>query len=97
VSEVKLAPADAPDISSDGQLLESLDATPLSGWEDRISLVPSRRDQARQRAAKLLEPEGVTVSLPSATIRNETDLKSYVSDLEARVQPHLDAKKTVII
>jgi hypothetical protein len=97
VGEVKLAPAEVPDVSSDGKLLETLDATPLSGWEDRIGLVPSRRDQARQRAAKVLEPESVTVSLPTATIRNEADLKSYVSDLEARVQPHLDAKKTVII
>ena len=43
------------------KLLEALDATPLSAWNDRISLVPSRRDQARQRAAKQLEPESVAV------------------------------------
>jgi hypothetical protein len=97
VEDAKLAPVEMPDTSSDGKLLESLDAIPLSGWQDRISLVPSRRDQARQRAAKLLEPESVTVALPSATIRNDTDLRDYISELEALVQPHLDANETVII
>ena len=58
------SPATPPDVSTDAKLLEALDATPLSAWHDRISLVPSRRDQARQRAAKKLEPESVTVTAP---------------------------------
>ena len=75
----------------------SLDATPLSAWQDRISFVPSRRDQARQRAAKLLMPESVTVTLPPATIKAIADLDSYLDQVRAQVQPHLDAGKTVII
>lgn len=97
VSESNLVPADLPDVSNDAQLLESLDATPLSGWQDRISLVPGRRDQARQRAAKLLEPESVTVTLPSATIKTREDLDGYVQELRGKVEPHLDANETVII
>lgn len=97
VAEAKLVPAGPPDVSSDAQLLESLDATSLSGWQDRISLVPGRRDQVRQRAAKRLEPESVTVTLPSATIKTREDLDAYVDELRARVQPHLDADETVII
>ncbi|MDP1806501.1 MAG: hypothetical protein Q8K72_15100, partial [Acidimicrobiales bacterium] len=53
----KLAPTEPPDIRTDAKLLESLDVTSLVSWQDRISLVASRGDQARQRAAKQLEPE----------------------------------------
>ena len=97
IADAKLLPSEPPDVSTDAALLQVLDATPLAGWLDRISLVPGRRDQARQRAAKLVEPESVTVALPSATIKSADDLQGYVDDVRARVQPHIDANKTVII
>lgn len=88
---------DLPDASSDEKLLDVLDSTPLSAWQDRISLVPGRVGQARQRAIKLLEPESVTVALPSATLKKGEDLDAYVDELRARVEPHLAAGKTVIL
>ncbi len=97
ISEAKLTPTEKPDVSSDANLLDVLDATPLSAWQDRISLVPSRRDQARHKAAVMLEPESVTVDLPAATIKSTDDLDGYVDELRAKVQPLLDADKTVII
>lgn len=97
IAESKLSPAAPPDVATEAQLLDALDATPLSAWQDRISLVPSRRDQARHRAALKLEPESVSVELPSATIKSADDLDAYVDELRAKVQPHLDADKTVII
>lgn len=97
IADAQLVHADAPDVRSEAKLLEALDALPLSGWQDRISLVPGRRDQARQRAAKLLEPGSVAVTPPSATIKDGADLAKYLDDVRARVQPHLDAQKTVII
>ena len=57
----------------------------------------ARRDQARQRAAKELEPESVRVTPPSATSKTPDDLKAYLDGLRAQVQPHLDAEKTVIL
>jgi hypothetical protein len=97
VADAMLAATAPPDVSSEASLLETLDAGPLSGWQDRIGLVPSRRDQARQRAAKTLEPESVTVTPPSATIKGIDDLNAYVDELRAQVEPLLDAHKTVII
>ncbi len=97
VAGAKLAPIDPPDLVTDARLLEALDATPLSAWQDRISLMPGRRDHARKRAAKQLEPESVTVAVPSATIRTPDDLDAYLDVIRSRVQPHLDAAKTVII
>ena len=97
IADAHLLAGGPPDVASDAKLLATLDATPLSAWQDRISLIPGRRDQARQRAAKLLEPESVSVTAPSATIKTGRDLADYVAELHARVQPHLDANKTVII
>jgi hypothetical protein len=97
IADVELVGAEPPDVSAQIKLLAALDATPLNAWQDRISLVPVRRDQARQRAAMLLEPESVAVSPPSGTIKNDKDLDNYMEDLRARVQPHLDAQKTVIL
>ncbi len=97
IAETKLAPTDPPDVATDEKLLSVLDATPLSSWDDRIGVVPSRRDQARQRAAKLLMPESVSMTLPSATIKATAELDLYLDQVRAEVQPHLDSGKTVII
>jgi hypothetical protein len=97
IEDAQLVTAPPPDISTAVRLLEALDAIPLSGWQDRISLVPSRRDQARQRAAKRLEPESVTVTPPSAILKSPAELDAYLGGLRERVLPHLEAHKTVII
>jgi hypothetical protein len=95
--ETKLSPSAPPEVAADAQLLDVLDATPLSAWDDQTSLVPSRRDQARHRAATKLEPESVTVDLPPGTIKSAEDLEAYVDEVRSRVQPHLAAEKTVIV
>lgn len=97
ITDAKLVVAETPEIANDGMLLDVLDSVPLNAWQDRISLVAGRRDQARQRAAKRLEPESVAVSVPSATLKTAEDLRSFLEEVRARVQPHLDASKTVII
>jgi hypothetical protein len=97
IAEASLMPVEPPDLSTHVKLLAALDDTPLASWRDRISLVPGRRDLARLRAAKQLEPESVSVTPPSATIKSNMDLEMYVVELRSRVQPHLDANKTVII
>jgi hypothetical protein len=96
-SDAKLLTMPAPDVSTDATLLEALDASPLSAWRDRISLVTGRRDQARQRAAKQLEPESVEVKPPTATFKPGDDPAPYFDELRAQVQSHLDAGSTVII
>jgi hypothetical protein len=97
LGQAKLASVPPLEISSNSGLLETLDASPIAGWEDRINLVPTRRDQARQAAAKLLEPESVSITPPSATLRTEPELDAYLEGVRTQVLPHLRAKKTVII
>ncbi len=97
IEGASLVTAPAPEITTDAKLLEALDAVPLSAWQDRISLVPTRRDQARQRAAKQLEPESVSVTPPSATLKTCDELDQYLAGLRDQVLIHLEANKTVVI
>jgi hypothetical protein len=97
ITEARLSAETFPDVSSGDRLLEVLDAAPLSGWQDRINLVPSRRDQARQRALKRLQPESVRVTMPSVAISSEAELTAYLDDVRSRVRPYLEARKTVIL
>ena len=97
LADAQLVSSDPPDVGTESRLLDALDAMPLRAWDDRINLVPGRRDQARQRAAKLLEPESISVTLPSATIKTTAELDAYVDGLRARVQPHLEENRTVIL
>ncbi|MGD0452840.1 MAG: BREX system P-loop protein BrxC [Solirubrobacteraceae bacterium] len=97
IRDGKLIPAEPPDVSTDTNLLDALDTTPLSAWQDRVSLVPSRRDQVRQRALEKLQPESVRISMAPVTISGEGDLEAYLDDVRSRVQPQLDAGKTVIL
>lgn len=97
LNDAKLGAGSPLDVTSDASLLDALNQTPLSAWQDRISLVAHQRDRARQRAAKQLEPESVWVVPPSATIRTGDDLDRYVDELRSRVQPLLAEGKTVLL
>ena len=97
VAETKLVDAPVPDVSTDTELLEALDDISLSSWQDRISLVPSRQEQARELTLERIQPESVRVKMATANITGEADLEAYVKDVRSRVQPHLDAGKTVIL
>jgi hypothetical protein len=97
LADAKLGAGPFPDVSTDAALLEVLDATPLSAWQDRISLVPSRGDQLRERVLERLQPESVRVIIPPVTIKTEDELDAHLADVRSRVQPHLDAGNTVIL
>ena len=97
LEEAQLISAPSPAIANHAELLEALDALSLSGWLDRIDFVSSRREQARRRAAKLLEPESVSVVPLRATLKTREDLEAYLSALREQVLPYLKDEKTVII
>src|SRR4051812_29936622 len=46
-------------------------------------------NNALASAAKLLEPRAQSVSLPSGTIKNEDDLKTWLDDAEERIRDKL--------
>jgi hypothetical protein len=97
LSACQLVETDKPDIASRDALVAALNAAPLAAIGDRISLIPSRRDLARQKAALLLEPESVKVSTPARIIKTPAELDAYLNEIRALVEPHLSDGKSVVI
>ena len=53
--------------------------------------------EARELAAKKLEPKSVTVRPRSATLKTPGDVDAYVDALRAELMEHVDAGETVIV
>lgn len=68
----------APPIGTEEQLLASLDRQPLRDWATRRDALTQRFADALTDAAKLLEPATVRVALPSATLKTQADLDSWL-------------------
>ena len=56
-----LGPVEPLVVGTEEQLLATLDAKPLTTWEDWIVAIPARILKAREQAAKQLEPKAVRV------------------------------------
>ncbi|MBX7236823.1 MAG: BREX system P-loop protein BrxC [Caldilineales bacterium] len=85
------------DIGTDEKLLRALDEKPLSAWETEAVAVPTRMRQAREQAAKLLEPKAVRVRPKSTTLHNIDEVDVYLSELRQDILEHVQTGKPVII
>ncbi len=94
---VGLTPVASPAISSDDELLQSLDATPLAAWSERRQAVPAKAAEARALAAKKLEPTAVALKLPKATLKSVDDVETYLETIRATIINHIASGETVII
>ena len=92
-----MSAAAIPAVGSDDELLQALDATPLSAWAERRQAIPAKVAAARQAAAKKLEPKSVTVTPPAATLRTEAEVDTYLADLRERLLRHIANGETIII
>jgi hypothetical protein len=70
-------------------VLKTLQQTKLSEWKNLCDAIPTRFSQALQAAAKLLEPKAQAVKLLGATIKNEDDLKSWLTATEEKIREKL--------
>ena len=71
-----VGPIPALDIGTDDKLLAALDAKPLSAWETEAVAVATRLRQAREQAAKLLEPQAVRVRPKSTTLHSAAEVEA---------------------
>lgn len=85
------------DIGTDEKLLRALDEKPLSAWETEAVAVPTRMRQAREQAAKLLEPKAVKVRPRSVTLHSEAELDAYLAELRREILNNLQTGSPVII
>jgi hypothetical protein len=76
-------------VGTETEVIASLEAISLEMWEANRDALPQRFQNAQREAAKLLEPKVVYVTLPSATIHNDTELQTWLAQVRKQVQEKL--------
>jgi len=89
--EFHLTPADVPavEVGSTAAVLATLDALPLTVFDDRIAALPGRIADLRRAAAKLVEPQTQFVSIPRPTIKNKEELEAWIGEVRRKVEAAL--------
>lgn len=87
----------APQVGTDEELLRSLDIVSLNNWENQYVAISTRVENTRVKMAHLLEPEAVHVTLPHRTIKNETELDTYLDEVRSKIKQHLDDNHPVVL
>ena len=83
-------------VGTEQDLLASLAEISLESWTTRRDAVPQRFANALTEAAKLLVPKAVRVTLPSATLSNEQELRAWLDEVERKLREQL-GKGPVIV
>lgn len=84
-------------VGTENVLLATLDALPLPTWASRTVALPVQVEQARIRAAKLLEPEAIKLTPRHATLKTREEVRAYIESLEAEILRYIDAGNPVIM
>jgi len=97
-----LGPIQPLDVGTDDALLSTLDATPLSDWDDKVAALPERLTRARTEAATIVAtrhggPKAVILRPPAATLKTEEDVDTYLGTLRASIMTHITANTPVIL
>ncbi|MBS0265404.1 MAG: hypothetical protein JSS02_25945 [Planctomycetes bacterium] len=71
------------------EVLDTLRHTKLSELRAISDALPTRFHNAATTAAKLLEPKAQHISLPGGTIKNDDDLKAWLTDAEDCIRKKL--------
>jgi hypothetical protein len=72
-------PLPAPQLSSEAEILATLQSCDIAGWKTRADALPTRCAAALAEAIQEAKPKARRVSLPSATIETEAELDAWLS------------------
>jgi hypothetical protein len=97
LNDCGLAPREGQKVGTTSELLRSLEAQPISGWQDRIDALPQQIHRAQLEVLKRTAKAPTPVQLPTSIIKDPADLERYLDDIRSAVQTHLDAGDTVVI
>lgn len=91
LSEQSLTIPDRPSISvqSNQDVLETLDKCSLAMFEDKVAAMPGRFDNVSKGAAKLCEPKVQFFHVPSRTLKDESDLSTWLTEVEEQLREAL--------
>jgi hypothetical protein len=82
MSEEGIASVPDLEVGSDEQLLQALQQTPVSSWNDKTAALTARFQNAVRKAAQLIEPKTQYVTLRSGTLRTEAEVKVWLAETE---------------
>ena len=85
LKECGLEPIPELDIGSDQALMDCLLEIALSDWEDRRLALKARMGQAREKAARHLEPQAEPFELPPATLNSREEVEAYIRELREQL------------
>jgi hypothetical protein len=97
LSQYGLTAVPALQIGTDEELLATLDANPISSWEDKIAVPQARIVKVREATMQLLTPQAVRVFPPQATLTSTDQVDAYLTQLRATMMQHIEAGNPVVI
>jgi hypothetical protein len=83
-------------VSSENDLIRSLEQTALSAWKTKTDALPQQFVRAAIAAAKLVEPKTQRIHLTSGTLKTEQDIKEWLSNTEKDLLGRLKSGPVVI-
>lgn len=86
-----------PRLGTDEAVLDSLDATSLSEWDNLTVALPERFARAAEGAAKKLEPQAFRLRRPGATVKTAGEVDAYLDGLRAEIMAHVEKGRPVIL
>lgn len=81
----QLSPPPTMSLATDQELLDALRYSSLSERRNLLDAIPQRFSRALEEATRLLVPKAVRVTLPSATIKNETELDAWLDEAREHI------------
>lgn len=76
-------------VGSESDLIRTLEQIPLPAWRTRTDALIQQFARAAIAAAKLLEPKVQRITLPSATLKNDGELKAWLDQVEKQIREKL--------
>ncbi len=95
--DCELEPLPAPEVATEEQLLAALRAMPLREWRTRTDALPHRFEQALLAAARLAQPEAVTVRLPPGRLSTEAEVDEYLHEAKRLLMEQINAGHPVVL
>ncbi|WP_085318435.1 BREX system P-loop protein BrxC [Derxia lacustris] len=89
ITQHHLSAPNAHQLGTPEQLQDALDECELEHWVSKTQALSSRFEAARHAAIQLLKPNVVHVPLPKRTLNNETELKAWLTEIEALLSAKL--------
>lgn len=86
-----------PRLGTDEAVLDSLNVTSLSEWDNLIVALPERVARASEEAAKKLEPQAFRLRRTGATVKTAVEVDAYLDGLRAEIMTHIDEGRPVIL